>query len=188
MHLEHHFALRDTEKLGARHNWLWGNSGINLEKNKPLWMVLFAAEPQATNCVHLKCTIDEESMCKREREGGREREGESEGDHTVNARLLWQIRSASLSRSEQFFGSERRAAKKKKKKSSWNTSCGAFLFFGQQLSEFAPQWWPSALSGLGVKEDVRLPFAVALSAGLTSHGDMSSVDPSSNKLLTFNQR
>lgn len=115
MHLEHHVALRDTEKLGARHNWQWGNSGINLEKNKPLWMVLFAAEPQATNCVHLKCTIDEESMCKREREGGREREGESEGDHTVNAQLLWQIRSASLSRSEQFFGSERhwRAAKKK---------------------------------------------------------------------------
>lgn len=77
-------------------------------------MVLFAAELQATNCVHLKCTINEESMCKREREGGREREGESEGDHTVNAQLLWQIRSASLSRSEQFFGSEGRAAKKQK--------------------------------------------------------------------------
>lgn len=128
MHLEHHFALRDTEKLGARHNWLWGNSGINLEKNKPLWMVLFAAEPQATNCVHLKCTIDEESMCKREREGGREREGESEGDHTVNARLLWQIRSASLSRSEQFFGSERRAAKKKKKKAVGIPVVGLFCF------------------------------------------------------------
>lgn len=122
-------TLRDTEKLGARHNWQWGNSGINLENNKPLWMVLFAAEPQATNCVHLKCTIDEESMCKREREGGREREGESEGDHTVNAQLLWQIRSASLSRSEQFFGSERRAAKKKKKKQLEYQSWGFFVFW-----------------------------------------------------------
>lgn len=91
-------------------------------------MVLFAAEPQATNCVHLKCTIDEESMCKREREGGREREGESEGDHTVNAQLLWQIRSASLSRSEQFFGSERRAAKKKKKKAVGIPVVGLFCF------------------------------------------------------------
>lgn len=92
-------------------------------------MLLFAAEPQATNCVHLKCTIDEESMCKREREGGREREGESEGDHTVNAQLLWQIRSASLSRSEQFFGSEGRAAKKEKKRQLEYQLWGFFVFW-----------------------------------------------------------
>lgn len=35
-------------------------------------------------------------------------------------------------------------------------------------------------------EDIRR-LAVDV-VGLTSHGDMNSVDPASNKLLTFNQR
>ena len=122
-----------------------------------------------------------------------EGERERERGHTVNTQLLWQSRSASSSRccAQRERVRERAAGEEGEDRVGPPAGFGSAVVGVLRRSDV-----PALLRGTtdgerreeeGKKETPGL-VVVALSAGLTSHGDMNSVDPASNKLLTFNQR